>query len=47
MTTDNLSLIASWLTILREDKRAIVSAASFAQKTVNWLHAKVADSRST
>ena len=47
LRADHASYIASWLTVLREDKRAIVSAASFAQKAANWLHAKVADSRST
>jgi len=42
---DHAAYIASWLKVLREDKRAIVSAASLVQKAADWLHAKVADSR--
>jgi antirestriction protein ArdC len=37
---DHAAYIGSWLTVLRTDKRAIVSAASLAQKAVDWLHAK-------
>lgn len=44
---DHAAYIASWLTVLREDKRAIVSAASFAQKAADWLHRKVAGDRPT
>jgi antirestriction protein ArdC len=38
---DHAAYIASWLTVLRNDKRAIVSAASFAQQAVDWLHARI------
>jgi len=39
---DHAAYVASWLAVLRNDKRAIVSAASHAQKAVDWLHATVA-----
>jgi antirestriction protein ArdC len=35
---DHAAYIASWLTVLRNDKRAIFSAASHAQKAVDFLH---------
>jgi antirestriction protein ArdC len=35
---DHASYIAHWLTILKNDKRAIFQAASFAQKAVQYLH---------
>jgi antirestriction protein ArdC len=35
---DHASYIASWLTVLKNDKRAIFSAASHAQKAVDFLH---------
>lgn len=35
---DHASYIASWLAILKNDKRAIFSAASHAQKAVDYLH---------
>lgn len=35
---DHASYIASWLTVLKNDKRAIFSAASHAQKAVEFLH---------
>jgi antirestriction protein ArdC len=35
---DHASYIQSWLTVLRNDKRAIFSAASHAQKAVDFLH---------
>lgn len=38
---DHASYLASWLKVLREDKRAIVTAASAAQRAVNFLHEKV------
>lgn len=38
---DHAAYIASWLTVLREDRRAIISAASLAQKAADWLHARV------
>ncbi len=42
---DHAAYIASWLAALREDKRAIVSAASLAQKAANWLHVRTASYR--
>jgi antirestriction protein ArdC len=35
---DHASYIANWLTVLKNDKRAIFSAASHAQKAVEFLH---------
>jgi antirestriction protein ArdC len=35
---DHASYIASWLTVLKNDKRAIFSAAAHAQKAVEFLH---------
>ena len=35
---DHASYIASWLTVLKNDKRAIFSAASHAQKAADYLH---------
>lgn len=35
---DHASYIASWLEVLRNDKRFIFSAASYAQKAVDYLH---------
>jgi len=35
---DHASYIASWLTALKNDKRAIFSAAAHAQKAVDFLH---------
>ena len=35
---DHASYIANWLTALKNDKRAIFSAASHAQKAVDYLH---------
>ncbi len=35
---DHASYIASWLTVLKNDKRAIFQAASWAQKAVDYLH---------
>jgi antirestriction protein ArdC len=37
---DHAAYIASWLAVLRRDKRAIFAAASHAQKAVDWLHAR-------
>lgn len=34
---DHAAYIASWLAVLRSDKRAIFNAASLAQKAVDWL----------
>ncbi len=35
---DHASYIAEWLDVLKNDKRAIFSAASHAQKAVDFLH---------
>ena len=35
---DHASYIASWLDVLKNDKRAIFQAASYAQKAVDFLH---------
>jgi antirestriction protein ArdC len=35
---DHASYIAEWLSVLKDDKRAIFSAASHAQKAVDFLH---------
>jgi antirestriction protein ArdC len=37
---DHAAYIGSWLTVLRDDKRAIFSAASLAQKAADWLHGR-------
>jgi antirestriction protein ArdC len=42
---DHASYIGSWLNVLRHDKRAIVSAASLAQRAADWLHARTATER--
>ena len=44
---DHAAYIASWLTVLRDDKRAIFSPASLAQKATDWLRAKSAGDRPT
>lgn len=36
---DHAAYLASWLQVLKRDKRAIFKAASEAQKAVDWLHA--------
>jgi antirestriction protein ArdC len=36
---DHAAYIASWLTVLKDDKRAIFSAASHAQRALDYLHA--------
>jgi len=36
--SDHASYIASWIKVLKEDKRAIFSAASHAQRAVDFLH---------
>ncbi len=35
---DHASYIASWLKVLKNDKRAVFSAASHAQRAVEYLH---------
>ena len=37
---DHASYIASWLEVLRSDKRAIFTAAAKAQQIADWLHAQ-------
>ena len=37
---DHAGYIASWLTVLKNDKRAIFTAASYAQKAVDYLHGR-------
>jgi antirestriction protein ArdC len=39
---DHASYIANWLTVLKNDKRAIFSAAAHAQKAVDFLHGRSA-----
>ena len=36
--TDHAAYIQSWLKVLKEDKRAIFSAAAYAQKAADFLH---------
>lgn len=36
--SDHASYIANWLTVLKNDRRAIFSAAALAQKAVDYLH---------
>jgi antirestriction protein ArdC len=36
---DHASYVGHWLSILREDKRAIFAAAAHAQRAVDYLHA--------
>jgi antirestriction protein ArdC len=35
---DHAANIATWLTVLKNDKRAIFSAAAHAQKAVDFMH---------
>ena len=35
---DHAAYVASWLKVLKDDKRAIFSAASYASKAVDFLH---------
>ncbi|HEX3862115.1 MAG TPA: zincin-like metallopeptidase domain-containing protein [Stellaceae bacterium] len=37
---DHASYIASWLKVLKNDKRAVFTAASHAQAAADWLHAQ-------
>jgi antirestriction protein ArdC len=41
---DHAAYIGSWLTVLRADRRAIVTAASLAQKAADWLNTLVRSS---
>jgi antirestriction protein ArdC len=36
--SDHASYIASWLTVLKNDKRAIFTAAAHAQRAADYLH---------
>lgn len=40
---DHAAYIASWLEVLKEDPRAIFTAASKAQKAADWMHAQQPD----
>lgn len=40
---DHARYIASWLEVLRSDKRAIFTAASKAQEIADWMHARQGD----
>jgi antirestriction protein ArdC len=40
---DHARYIASWLEVLRSDKRAIFTAASKAQEVADWMHARQAN----
>jgi antirestriction protein ArdC len=35
---DHVSYIASWIKVLKDDKRAIFTAASHAQRAADFLH---------
>lgn len=37
---DHAAYIASWLKVLRGDKRAIFAAAATAQAAADWMHAR-------
>jgi antirestriction protein ArdC len=37
---DHAAYLASWLIVLKSDKRAIFTAAAMAQKAVDWLAVK-------
>ena len=37
---DHAGYIASWIKVLKGDKRAIVSAASYAERAVRYLHGR-------
>ena len=38
MREDHVGYIADWLEVLKNDKRCVVQAASYAQKAVDYLH---------
>ncbi len=44
---DHASYIAEWISVLKDDKRAIFTAASHAQKAVDYLHGLQAPSNSS
>ncbi len=35
---DHAAYVANWLKVLKDDKRAIFTAAALAQKAADWLH---------
>jgi antirestriction protein ArdC len=37
---EHAAYLSSWLKVLKQDKRAIFTAASQAQKAVDWMHAR-------
>ena len=37
---DHAAYVASWLNVLRDDKRAIFTAAAKAQQAADWMHAR-------
>ena len=37
---DHAAYVASWLKVLRTDKRAIFTAAAKAQAAADWMHAR-------
>jgi antirestriction protein ArdC len=41
--TDHAPYIASWLKVMKSDKRAIFTAAAKAQQAVDWMNAKISD----
>ena len=43
--TDNAPYIENWLKVLKNDKRAIFTAAGKAQQAVDWINARVEDVR--
>ena len=43
---DHASYIANWLQVLKEDKRAVFTAASHASKAVDYLHSLQPDADS-
>ncbi len=38
LRADHADYLASWLEVMKEDKRAIFAAASHAQKAMDYLH---------
>ncbi len=42
---DHVAYIASWIDVLRGDKRALVSAATYAQCVVRFVHSQHADTQ--
>ena len=45
--TDHAAYIQSWLKVLKDDKRAIFSAAAYAQKAADFLHSLQPEAEST